>query len=143
LIEPAVKSLGFKVLKLAPSNFKQWRGDGIDGAEALAAQVQMFVNGEKTGAGHEDILTELLLKYGQPLTTSVEKLALGNGFVYAIKDRSIIFVLEPFSLELIEPLLALKPHEVIALDSVFNNSDQLKSNLDLQCRDAEVRFICI
>ena len=44
---------------------------------------------------------------------------------------------------MIEPLLALKPREVVAIDGVFHDSDELKTNLDLQCRDAEVRFTCI
>jgi adenine-specific DNA-methyltransferase len=143
LTDPGVNDLGFKTFRLAPSNFKQWRGDAIDDAEGLASQIKMFVNGEKTGAAGEDILVELLLKFGQPLTTPIEKLPLGKSTVYGIKERSIIFVMEPFTLEMIEPLLALKPREVVALDSVFNNSDELKSNLDLQCRDAEIRFTCI
>jgi adenine-specific DNA-methyltransferase len=144
LTDPAAAaSLGFKSFLLAPSNFKLWRGDGIEDAEALAAQLQMFVNGEKPGASPEDMLFELLLKFGQPLTVPVERLKIGGATVYAVNGRAMVFLLEAFTLDMIEPLLALKPREVVAIDAVFQSSDELKSNLDLQCRDAEVRFTCI
>jgi adenine-specific DNA-methyltransferase len=103
----------------------------------------MFVNGEKTGAAPEDMLFELLLKFGQPLTVSIERLDVGGASVYAINKRAMVFVLESFTIDMIEPLLALKPREVVAIESVFHDSDELKTNLDLQCRDAEVRFTCI
>ncbi|MEK6749955.1 MAG: hypothetical protein AABY83_12240 [Pseudomonadota bacterium] len=35
--------LGFKSFLLTPSNFKQWRGDGVETPEQLADQMQMFV----------------------------------------------------------------------------------------------------
>ena len=136
-------NLGFKSFQLTPSNFKQWRGDVIEGEKTLAEQIELFVKSEKDGADTENILYELLLKFGQPLTTSIEHLIIGDTPVYAINKRSMLFVLERFTLEMIEPLMALKPREIVALDSVFHDSDDLKSNLDLQCRDADVRFICI
>jgi adenine-specific DNA-methyltransferase len=143
LMEEESGAPGFKSFLLAPSNFKQWRGDGIEDAGALAAQLQMFASGEKPGATPEDMLFELLLKFGQPLTVAIEKLAIGGATVYAIHDRAMVFVLERFTFDMILPLLALKPREVVAIDAVFQNSDELKTNLDLQCRDAEVRFTCI
>ena len=135
--------MGFKSFLLTPSNFKQWRGDGIETPEALAEQMKMFVDGEKAGAEVEWKLNELLLKFGQELTTPIETLELAGGRVFAIRERQMLFVLETFSEPMIQALLALKPREVIALDSVFQNSDQLKTNLDLQCRDAGVKFTCL
>lgn len=134
---------GLKAFILTPSNFKQWRGEWIDGPEALASQVELFIKSEKDGAEAENILYELLLKFGQPLTTSVERLEVAGTPICAINGRAMLFVLDRFTLDMIEPLLALKPREIVALDSVFHSSDELKSNLDLQCRDADVRFICI
>lgn len=143
LINSASSNLGFKAFLLTPSNFKQWRGDGIETPEQLAAQVEMFVRSEKDGAQTEDILYELLLKFGQELTTPVESLDVAGGRVFAVRDRKMLFVLDTFTDEMIEPLLALKSREIVALDAVFNDSDQLKSNLDLHCRDAGVKLTCI
>ncbi len=150
------EDLGFKSFLLAPSNFKQWRGDGIDTPEQLAEQMQMFAKSEKEGAQVEDMLYELLLKFGQELTTPVETLefalspgpspASGGGEksrVFAIHGRKMLFVLASFTEAMIQPLVDLKPREIIAIDGVFQDSDTLKTNLDLQCRDAGIKFTCL
>jgi len=77
------------------------------------------------------------------LTVPIERLAIGGATVYAINGRTMVFILEKFTLEMVEPLLGLKPREVVAIDGVFHDSDELKTNLDLQCRDAQVRFTCV
>ena len=143
LTSPAPGALGFKSFLLAPSNFKQWRGDEIDTPEQLAEQIQLFAKSEKAGACVEDMLYELLLKFGQDLTTPVETVEVAGGRVFAIHARTMLFVLDPFSDAMILPLVALKPREIVAIDGVFNDSDMLKTNLDLQCRDAGIRFTCL
>lgn len=143
LVSTEPNAMGFKSLLLAPSNFKQWRGDGIDTPEQLAEQMHMFAKSEKEGAAVEDMLYELLLKFGQELTTPIEPLAVAGGQVYAIHDRKMLFILESFTEAMIVPLVDMRPREIIAIDGVFNDSDMLKTNLDLQCRDAGIRFTCL
>ena len=143
LATPSSYGLGFKSFILSPSNFKQWRGDGIDSADQLAEQMKMFAKSEKEGAAVEDMLYELLLKFGQELTTPIETLDMTGSQVFAIHDRKMVFVLETFTETMIVPLVAMKPHEIIAIDGVFKDSDMLKTNLDLQCRDAGIRFTCL
>ena len=135
---------------LAPSNFKQWRGDEIETAEQLAKQLELFVQSEKEGADVGDILYELLLKAGFPLTTPLERLSIPtlehgneNVPVWRVNNGELLFVLEAFNLAMIAPLLGLSPKEILCLDSVFQGSDELKTNLDLQCRDARIRFTCV
>ena len=137
------EEIGFKSFLLAPSNFKQWRGDGIDTPEQLAEQIQLFANSEKDGVDVENMFYELLLKFGQELTTPVEVLTLAGGKVFAIQERQMLFVLETFTEPMIQPLVDLKPREIVAIDGVFHNSDTLKTNLDLQCRDASINFTCL
>jgi len=143
LVSRAPENLGFKSFTLAPSNFKQWRGDGIDTPEQLAEQMQMFAKSEKEGAQVEDMLYELLLKFGQELTTPIETLDVVGGKVFAIHGRQMLFVLKSFNEAMIQPLVDLKPREIIAIDGVFKDSDTLKTNLDLQCRDAGMKFTCV
>lgn len=143
LATPVPTSLGFKSFLLTPSSFKQWRGDGIDTPEQLAEQIQLFAKSEKAGAQIEDMLYELLLKFGQELTTTIEPLEVAGGKVFAIHERKMLFVLESFTEAMIVPLVEMKPREIIAIDGVFNDSDMLKTNLDLQCRDAGIRFTCL
>lgn len=143
LATPADQSQGFKSFLLTPSNFKQWRGDGIDTPEQLAEQMQMFAKSEKEGAQVENMLFELLLKFGQELTTPIETLNVAAGHVFAIHERKMLFVLESFTEAMIMPLVAIKPREIIAIDGIFNDSDMLKTNLNLQCRDSGIRFTCL
>jgi len=143
LATPATTDLSIKSFLLTPSNFKQWRGDGIDTPEQLAEQIQLFAKSEKAGAQVEDMLFELLLKFGQELTTPIETLEIGDGKVFAIHGQKMLFVLDTFAEAMIQSLVDLKPREIIAIDGVFHDSDTLKTNLDLQCRDAGIKFTCI
>ena len=134
---------GFRSFQLVPSNFKQWRGDGIDNAEQLAEQMKLFAKAEKDGADVEHMLYELMLKFGQELTTPVAVLDVAGGKVFAIHERQMLFVLATFSDAMIQPLMDIKPRELIVIDGVFLDSDTLKTNLSLQCRDAGIRFTCL
>ena len=143
LVTKAPANLGFKSYLLTPSNFKQWRGDGIDTPEQLAEQIQMFAKSEKEGAEVEHILYELLLKFGQELTTPVEILDVASGKIFAINQRKMLFILDTFTEAMIQPIVDMKPREIVVIDGVFLDSDPLKSNLDLQCRDAGIKFTCL
>src|SRR5690625_4666323 len=62
---------GFKVLKLSDSNFKQWRQlDGKD-KDALAEQINLFVDPVAEGATTENMVYELLLKSGKDLNSTL------------------------------------------------------------------------
>ncbi|AFL76147.1 adenine specific DNA methylase Mod [Thiocystis violascens DSM 198] len=143
LLNPIASDLGFKSFRLTPSNFKQWRGDDIDTPEQLAEQIELFTKSEKDDAQVENMLYELLLKFGQELTTRIETLKIEDGGVFAIHQRQMLFILDGFSAAMNQPLMDLKPREIIAIDSVFQDSDTLKTNLDLQCRDAGIKFTCL
>ena len=143
LVTQELDNQGFKSFLLTPSNFKQWRGDGIDTPEELAEQIKLFAKSEKPGAEVEHMLYELLLKFGQELTTPVEVLDVVGSKVFAIHERRMLFVLESFGEAMIQPLVDLKPREIIVIDGVFHDSDPLKTNLSLQCRDSGIKFTCL
>jgi len=143
LASPFPEDEGFKAYSLAPSNFKQWRGKAIESADDLAEQVKLFMNAEKDGADTGAVLHELLLKLGYELTANVETIELDGHTVHAVDEGRLLMILEGFSEDMIEPLIERKPQQIVTLDSVFENSDPLKSNLSLQCRDADIRFVCI
>ena len=133
---------GFKAYALAPSNFRQWRGEDIRTGEELAEQVKLFMQSEKDGADPEAMLHELLLKIGYELTTPVEPLEIAGHPAQAVDQGKVLFILESSTEAMIDPLIDRKPELIVTLDSVFQDSDQLKTNLSLQCRDAGVRFQC-
>ncbi len=131
--------LGFKVFKLKHSNFKLWRGDGIDNLEELEEQLDMLVDPVRPEAQEEYLLFELLLKSGYPLTTRLEKREAGKGNYYLI-DRELAIILSDLDEAKVKDILEHKPQQVICLDSLFADNDPLKTNTQLQFKDAGITF---
>ena len=65
---PNRASGGFKVFKLAESNFKVWDADKSHDAQNLEHQLEMHVDHLRDGRSAADFLYEILLKSGFPLT---------------------------------------------------------------------------
>src|SRR4029077_12733853 len=64
---------GFPVFKLTESNFKTWNANVPTGdVSALQQQLELHIDHIRDGRTAEDILYEVLLKSGFPLTTPVE-----------------------------------------------------------------------
>lgn len=138
-----VQDLGFKVLKLEVSNFKQWQQiEGKDlpdrqaGAKALAEQMKLFVDPVSESATIENMVYELLLKSGKDLNSPIEK----NDGYFLINGNEMVLILEKVSQEIIIEVMSEYPKKVIALDKLFNGNDQLKTNTVLQMKDAGIEF---
>lgn len=128
--------LGFKVLKLADSNFKQWQQIEGKDAKALTEQMQLFIDPVSENATIENMVYEFLLKSGKDLNSKIEK---RNEF-FVINTNELIMLLDSVSQQIIEQVIAEKPMKVIALDKLFKDNDQLKTNTVLQMRDAGIEF---
>ena len=131
---------GFRAFQLVPSHIPQWRPRTFESGDELAEQIQLFMDAGPSESDPESIAHELLLKTGYPLTTGIERVELGDSAVHVVDDGALVLILEPFSIDMIGPLVERQPGRVIALDRAFAGSDEVKKNLALQCRDADVRF---
>jgi len=132
------QDLGFKVFKLQDSNFKIWRSK-IETEEELVEQLQEHLEPLDEKAGTEDVLYELLLKSGVPLTAKIEE---KNGYMI-VNNNERALILEKADDEIIKNVIAEKPGKVITLDRLFKNNDQLKTNTALQMKDAGIEFKAI
>ena len=120
---------GFRVLRLAESNFTEWDARLKHDAETLEDQLELHVEHIRDGRSADDILYELLLKSGFPLTTPVEKKAIAGKSVYIVAGGALIICLEQaLTLELIRAIADAKPERVVCLDAGFAGNDQLKAN---------------
>jgi adenine-specific DNA-methyltransferase len=79
------EDLGFRVFKLAPSSFRHWEQPGGDSA-ALVQQLTFFDRGLEEGADPQNVIYEVILKEGYPLTSRIETLPLEANLVYRITD---------------------------------------------------------
>lgn len=120
---------GFKVFKLSKSNLKPWNAEGPQEVGALEKQLDLHVDHILEGRTGDDLLYEILLKSGYPLTTSVEMLQLADKQVHSVSGGLLFVCLErELTLELIRAMANKKPERVVCLDEGFVGNDQLKAN---------------
>lgn len=123
------QDLGFQVYELAASNFKPWNPKLSKDATALEKQLELHIDHIREGRSQSDILYEILLKSGFPLTTKIDNLNLAGKHVYSIAEGKVLICLElELTLELIQAIAGKKPERVICLDAGFAGNDQLKAN---------------
>jgi adenine-specific DNA-methyltransferase len=120
---------GFRVFKLDESNLKPWNAGVPHAAPALEQQLELHVSHLREGRTEQDILYEILLKSGYPLTTPVETVGLAGKTVHSVAGGQLLICLErKLTLELIRAMAERKPERVVCLDEGFAGNDQLKTN---------------
>ncbi len=129
LDEAKKQDRGFRVFKLAESNFKPWNAGVSHDAAALEQQLEMHIDHIRENRTANDLLYEILLKSGFPLTTPVETLILAGKKIHSVASGSLFVCLErELTLELIRAMAEKKPDRVVCLDEGFAGNDQLKAN---------------
>ncbi len=120
---------GFRVFKLAQSNFTAWDSKTAHDADVLERQLTLHIDHIRKNRSADDILFEVLIKSGFPLSTVVKKEVIAEKDVYSVADGALIICLEKvLKIELIKAIADRKPERVILLDEGFAGNDQLKTN---------------
>ena len=97
--------LGFKIFKLDSSNLKRWEA----GFDTLEQDLIDAVDYIKKDRSDEDILYEILLKYGLDLTVPIETRAITNKTVYSINMGALVVCLDKdISMDVVNGIGALK-----------------------------------
>lgn len=121
--------LGFKVFKLSTSNFKLWDANAPKEKEAIQKQLSLHVDHINPISSQEDILYEILLKSGFPLTTKIDQITLADKIVFSIAEGAMLICLEKeLTAEVMKVIAEKKPIRVVCLDAGFKGNDQLKTN---------------
>lgn len=132
---------GFRVFKLAESNFKGWEASVPKDSTTFVQQLEMHIDHIREGRSSEDILYEILFKSGFPLTTPVEKIEVESKYAYSVAGGGMLICLEKdMTLESIRAMAELKPQRVICLDLGFAGNDQLKTNAVQIFKNKEIEF---
>ncbi|MBL8080467.1 MAG: site-specific DNA-methyltransferase [Anaerolineales bacterium] len=120
---------GFRLYKLAESNFKGWDAQVPKDSKELVKQLELHIDHIRDGRTNEDILYEILLKSGFPLSTAVEKIELEGKFVYSLAGGGMLVCLEKgLNLDIIRAMAERIPQRIVCLDEGFAQNDQLKAN---------------
>ena len=135
--------LGFKSYKLFYSNFKKWQSIIADKDELLK-QLAMFREPlDRAAADSYDLLIELLLKSGLPLSVVIEKRETSdNTPFYNVENGQLIYALDSISDELLKEIEATKPKAFITLGNLFTGekADQQMTNWKLQLKESNIEF---
>ncbi|WP_375676303.1 MULTISPECIES: site-specific DNA-methyltransferase [unclassified Bartonella] len=140
---------GFRVLELDSSNFSIWDDSPIDpNALDVKEQLQMrldhILQGVNPERSHQDIIFEIILKYGWPLDLKIYPLPInGKKFYYIGESEGDVLVIiaidPPFEPEDAEEMIKYLPVKIVALDAAFK-SDEALINCDFIFKDNEVSF---
>ena len=122
--------LGFKVLKLNQSNFKQWQAPAKDiSDEELVKQFELNIDHVAPNTPKEYLLYELLIKAGVKPTVKIDTIELAGYPLYSVDEGILLIHLESdIGPELIDAIVNKAPQQFICLDSAFHGNDQLKTN---------------
>jgi adenine-specific DNA-methyltransferase len=82
--------LGFKVFKLDSSNLKPWDAE----FDSLAQDLAEAMDAIKTDRKPEDVLFEILLKYGLDLTLPIDTHTISDKTVYEVGAGALIVCLD-------------------------------------------------
>ena len=120
---------GFRVFKLAESNFKPWNANIPHDKAVLQEKLFQHIDHILEGRSEDDLLFEVLLKSGYELTTIVETSTLAGKKVYSVANGAFLICLErELSLDLIRAMADRQPERIVVLDEGFAGNDQLKTN---------------
>lgn len=118
-----------------------WDASAPKDGKILEQQLVLHIDHIREGRTGEDILYEILLKSGFPLTTPVEKIEIEGKSVYSVAAGGMLICMEKdLTLEVIRAMAENKPQRVVCLDMGFAGNDQLKANAVQIFKTKEVVF---
>jgi adenine-specific DNA-methyltransferase len=120
--------IGYKVFKLDSSNVKPWDPNLEDLEQGMLEQLENV----KEDRTREDLLFEVLLKIGIPLTTPIEEISYEGKVIHNVAFGSVLLCLEDvIDIDIVNEMIKLKQEDfepkVIFKESGFL-SDSVKTN---------------
>lgn len=141
---------GFKVFKLDTSNLKTWDDTPVDQGDAeqlelLLDRMNDMVNTIKTDRSDTDMVYEIMLKMGVPLTYSVNPVEIDGKRAYSIGDDSLLLVClqEGLTAEIIERMAEdYLPSKMILSEKCFaDDTTMANAHYILKERDIELKLV--
>jgi adenine-specific DNA-methyltransferase len=120
---------GFRVFKLADSNILPWDSGATEDVEVLESRLDGQVDPIRPGRTDEDIVFEVILNSGFPLTVQVEVVCCCGKTIYRAAGGRLLICLERrLTPQLILAIADMMPDRVVLLDAGFAGDDALRAN---------------
>ena len=129
--------IGFKSFKLDSSNIKEWNPEYMEKDFTMEDLVNNFVPDREK----EDILYEIILKYGIDLTTPIEQHKVEDKIIYNIGFGSLFVCLEnDIDEKIVDKILKLNeeykmPNPMVVFKDTGFKNDEIKLNAKLSLND--------
>jgi len=128
---------GFRVFKLAPSTLRAWRGTTAPTPDEYVNQLALLSEPLRDGWRAEDVVWEVAIKEGFPLTSRVTTAAAGGQEVYRVADpdsgRAFHVCLDDTVTADVAAALGLASGDLLVVRDAAVD-DTTAANLALQCR---------
>lgn len=137
--------IGFKVFRLDSSNLKLWDDTPIENGDldSLFARMDGIIDNLKPGRSEDDLVYEILLKMGYPLTADVASMEMDELIVYTVERGGMLICLQPgVTAEIVEKLAALGPQKIVlAENALADNSAMSNAHYLLENRGIELKLV--
>lgn len=138
--------IGFRVFKLDSSNLQTWDATPVDELriEDLLNRMNTMINRVKADRSDLDMVYEVMLKLGVPLTYSVNKVAVNSKVAYTVGDDCLLLVCLAADItpEDVEAMAEYVPAKVIiSRDSFANDTAMANAYYILRDRGIELKLV--
>ena len=136
--------VGFKVFQLDSSNLKVWNDTPItDDVNILLNRMAGHVDGLKPDRSDKDLIYEILLKMGYPLTVDFSVDKVSEVTVYKVSNGDMLICLQSgITAEHIEKLAEQKPKKIVISESaLIDDSAMSNAYYLLENRSIELKII--
>lgn len=137
--------VGFKVFKLDSSNLKIWDDSLIDNEDiaTLFDRIDGHLDGLKPDRSNDELVFEILLKMGYPLTSDLSAFELNGLTVYTVENNEMLICLQPgVTAEHVEQMAAYQPKKIVlASHSLADSSAKANAYYLLENQNIELKTI--
>ena len=138
--------VGFRVFKLDSSNLQTWDATPVDELrmEDLLNRMNTMINRVKADRSDLDMVCEVMLKLGVPLTYSVNKVSVNAKTAYTVGDDCLLLVCLAADItpEDVEAMAEYVPAKVIiSRDSFANDTAMANAYYILRDRGVELKLV--
>ena len=138
--------IGFRVFKLDSSNLQTWDATPVDemSLDDLLNRMNSMINRVKPDRSDLDMVYEIMLKLGVPLTSPVEQVTANTKTAYLIKGDSLLLacLTSDVAPEDVEAMVNFAPAKVIiSRDSFANDTAMANAHYILRDRGIELKLV--
>lgn len=135
--------IGLRVYKLSDTSFSKWQTNSDVDVDSVQQRLLEMKDSSNDDASQEQLLTEILLKLGLPLTARVNEIFVNGLSVWDVSDKAVIAYLDEHLKPTLDQLRAIaetNPGKIVVLEDSFQGDDELKTNLSQICKSNDIEL---